>query len=388
MSSAPILIVGSGVAGLTLARTLSRSAVPFRLIAPPAARVDRGLGLWGRSQVALAEIGLSQLLETRAHRIPAAAYRSHAGTWLSRCSDSPRNSRRVATLRESDLLAALRGGLPPDSVVDGSVAAVENGSDGVSVRLEDGQAAEGSVVVGADGVGSTVRRLLWPGGAPAVDLGLVSAGGIAEHGFGDHALAFETLSGGSRFALVPLSDGACFWFATRPSDSADASSLEEAYAGWHAPIPEVLRAAADDELRWERLRSVATLDAWSTGRAVLVGDAAHALPINLAQGAAAAIEGAYLLGTALARCGGDHAAAFRAYEAAAAPRVAQCRRVTAFTELLAAPAGPVAEGARNAMALVPAPINGFVFDSFLEYSLGDVPSATAALWPLRVRLED
>ena len=62
------------------------------------------------------------------------------------------------------------------------------------------------------------------------------------------------------------------------------------------------------------------------------------------------------------RCGGDHAAAFRAYEAAAAPRVAQCRRVTAFTELLAAPAGPLAEGARNAMALVPAPINGFVFD--------------------------
>ena len=60
--------------------------------------------------------------------------------------------------------------------------------------------------------------------------------------------------------------------------------------------------------------------------------------------------------------------------------------MTAFTELLAAPAGPLAEGARNAMALVPAPINGFVFDSFLEYSLGDVPSATAALWPLRLRV--
>ena len=387
MSSAPVLIVGSGVAGLTLARTLSRSAVPFRLIAPPAARVDRGLGLWGRSQVALAEIGLSQLLETRAHRIPAAAYRSHSGTWLSRCSESPRNSRRVATLRESELLAALRNGLPPTSIVDGSVAAVEDGPEGVSVRLEDGQTAEGSVVVGADGVGSTVRRLLWPGGAPAVDLGLVSASGIAERGF-DEDLAFETLSGGSRFALVPLSDGACFWFATQPADSADASSLEEAYAGWHAPIPEVLRAAADDELRWERLQSVAPLDAWSTGRAVLVGDAAHALPINLAQGAAAAIEGAYLLGTALARSGGDHLAAFRAYEAAAAPRVAQCRRVTAFTELLAAPAGPVAEGARNAMALVPPSINGFVFDSFLEYSLGDVPSATAALWPLTMSPDD
>ena len=171
----------------------------------------------------------------------------------------------------------------------------------MSVRLENGRTAEGSIVVGADGETAGRCGGLWPGGAPAVDLGLVSAGGIAERGFGDEALAFETLSGGSRFALVPLSDGACFWFATQPADSADASSLEEAYAGWHAPIPEVLRAAADDELRWERLQSVAPLDAWSTGRAVLVGDAAHALPINLAQGAAAAIEGAYLLGTALAR---------------------------------------------------------------------------------------
>ena len=34
------------------------------------------------------------------------------------------------------------------------------------------------------------------------------------------------------------------------------------------------------------------------------------------------------------------------------------------------------------------PINGFVFDSFLEYSLGDVPSATAALWPLTISPDD
>ena len=158
--------------------------------------------------------------------------------------------------------------------------------------------AEGSVVVGADGVGLDGAAVALARRRAGGGFGLVSAGGIAERGFGDEALAFETLSGrlalcaraalGRRLLLVCHAAG----------DSADASSLEEAYAGWHAPIPEVLRAAADDELRWERLQSVAPLDAWSTGRAVLVGDAAHALPINLAQGAAAAIEGAYLLGTA------------------------------------------------------------------------------------------
>ena len=136
---------------------------------------------------------------------------------------------------------------------------------------------------------------------------------------------------------------------------------------------------------------------WWTGRCVLVGDAAHALPINLAQGAAASIEGAYLLGEALCAAlgaGADGRAgkpplndgawqrAFASYQGSHEARVRQCRLATAFTAALARPTSPPAEAVRNAMRFVPQPLNGLVFDAALEFSLGDVPASTRAAWPL------
>ena len=113
-SSRPVLIVGGGAAGLTLARCLANRGRAFLLFEQQHARPDRGLGLWGRAQGALRELGLQDLLDSpgRARYIPAAAYRSRSGDWLSRCSDTPSNAARVVALRESHLLEALEAGLP------------------------------------------------------------------------------------------------------------------------------------------------------------------------------------------------------------------------------------------------------------------------------------
>jgi 2-polyprenyl-6-methoxyphenol hydroxylase-like FAD-dependent oxidoreductase len=390
--------------------------------------------------VALRELGLGNLLND-CHRIPAAAYRSRDGAWLSRCSDTPANRVAVATLRESELLASLEASLPQGTVRRGaSLAAVREEEDGVAVQLEDGHVERGTVVVGADGVGSAVRRFAFaePAGA-AIDTGKISfsgilsptaiaslsdSGGRTDAHADSLAYAFETLSAGRRFAVVPLADGGAFWFATLGAgggiEGADAScsvaALRAAYNGWHEPIPRLLHAvacevaeaamaagggaAADDgaaagapPLRCDRLHVTPRTARWWAGRAVLVGDAAHALPINLAQGAACAIEGAFTLSAALADAlGGSRAgapletavaaAAFARYQAGHEARVRQCRVVTAFTELLAAPASPPTEALRNAIRLVPRPLNGWIFDTALELSLGDRPARTRAMWPL------
>ena len=390
--------------------------------------------------MALRELGLGNLLND-CHRIPAAAYRSRDGAWLSRCSDTPANRVAVATLRESELLASLEASLPQGTVRRGaSLAAVREEEDGVAVQLEDGHVERGTVVVGADGVGSAVRRFAFaePAGA-AIDTGKISfsgilsptaiaslsdSGGRTDAHADSLAYAFETLSAGRRFAVVPLADGGAFWFATLGAgggiEGADASrsvaALRAAYNGWHEPIPRLLHAvacevaeaamaagggaAADDgaaagapPLRCERLHVTPRTARWWAGRAVLVGDAAHALPINLAQGAACAIEGAFTLSAALADAlGGSRAgapletavaaAAFARYQAGHEARVRQCRVVTAFTELLAAPASPPTEALRNAIRLVPRPLNGWIFDTALELSLGDRPARTRAMWPL------
>ena len=492
-----ILVVGGGVAGLTVARSLALRGHTVRVLEKGTRRIDRGLGLWGRAHVALRELGLHKLLDCprTTLRIPAAAYRSRDGKWLSRCSDTPANRTRVSTLRESALLRALEDaeGLPRPLTVDRGVEVIgmQQAVDGIEVRLSDGRAISGSVVVGADGANSIVRRLTFGGGGGGpgasgmlaaacdpIDTGFVAHGGILEppslgtlsdrlwpaaDGAEDGVpqLAFETLSAGRRFALVPLADGGAFWFATRPlacgaaderADAGALGALRAAYEGWHAPIPQVLHAAAcaaaeeasrrrghppppappslahapsadaiegaawsdawSDAFRSSRVLVAPPLPRWWCGRAVLVGDAAHAMPINLAQGAALGIEGAWLLGAALGRMSGESGgggesrggglggmghgaghgeglvkastwqAAFESYQAAHEPRVRQCRRMTAFTAALAMPATAPTEALRDAMRLVPQPLNGAVFDAALEYSLGDWPSGTRSYWPL------
>ena len=153
MAPARVLIAGAGPAGLTLASALHRRGCAVAVYERQRRRPDRGLGLWGRSQVVLRELGLANLLDD-CHRIPAAAYRSRDGAWLSRSSDTPANRVRVATLRESALLASLEASLPRGTVRRGaSLAAVREEEDGVAVQLDDGHVERGAVLVGADGVG-------------------------------------------------------------------------------------------------------------------------------------------------------------------------------------------------------------------------------------------
>ncbi len=255
-----VLVVGAGPAGLTLARSLARRGREVRVFERSVTRPDRGLGLWGKAQVALRQLGLGPLLDDASvtHYIPPAGYRSRDGAWLSCSSRKQENRRRVATLLDSRLCAALEAGMPAGTVVRGAaVSGVDQRADGVRLSFEDGSAAEGELVVGADGVLSAVRRLAFPAAAGPVARGWVCHSAILPPPDGrlptyeTDPLAFETLSGGRRFAMVPLARGGAFWFATRRVAPADAprshgtdgaavGSLRAAYDGWHAPIPRVL----------------------------------------------------------------------------------------------------------------------------------------------------
>src|SRR6202007_1197137 len=87
--------------------------------------------------------------------------------------------------------------------------------------------------------------------------------------------------------------------------------LLDFHAGWHEPIPSILRAA--ENIVVTDTLDVATLPVWSRGRTLLIGDAAHATSPHAGQGASLALEDAMTLGR-LMRQGQELGQTFQAFE--------------------------------------------------------------------------
>jgi 2-polyprenyl-6-methoxyphenol hydroxylase-like FAD-dependent oxidoreductase len=119
----------------------------------------------------------------------------------------------------------------------------------------------------------------------------------------------ESWGGGRRFGIVPLKDGQVYWFActgsTVPGDRAlekvGLPQLCEMFSGFHQPVRAVLSAPSAGELIWNDTFDVPPQHAYTQGRVVLLGDAAHAVTPDLGQGACQALEDAAVLPTLLTR---------------------------------------------------------------------------------------
>jgi 2-polyprenyl-6-methoxyphenol hydroxylase-like FAD-dependent oxidoreductase len=126
-----------------------------------------------------------------------------------------------------------------------------------------------------------------------------------------------TLGGPSQFGIWGLPDDQVYWFA---STSAPAgvhqhgnSRPPELFSRWHEPIGALLAATPADLITVTDIFDCPPLSAWSSGRIVLVGDAAHPSMPNMGQGTSQAFEDVAVLADSLAR-GTDIGLALRDYE--------------------------------------------------------------------------
>ncbi|MBS2553189.1 FAD-dependent monooxygenase [Catenulispora sp. NL8] len=214
-------------------------------------------------------------------------------------------------------------------------------ADGVQARFADGAGATADVLIGADGVRSTVRTLIDPN-APSADY----TGLLSFQGYVDPAADLDCEPGLMVFAFGKrayylygrLADGRLTWGANLPSKTY--MSLTEARAvpaeQWLRKLRDTYRDDHPGGLFAERT-TAETLDItgaihimppvphWHSARMVLVGDAVHAPSNSTGQGASLAIESALQL----ARCLRDvpeSAEAFAAYEALRRERVERITR--------------------------------------------------------------
>ncbi len=365
-----IAVVGAGIAGLATAVALQRRGFDVAMFEERTdTRNGAGISIWPNALAALDAIGLGDEVRAAGGRVTAGAMRWHDGSWLRR----PHPDRMVASLGEplvviqrAALTEVLTRGLAPESLHQGiAVRALASGDDVVRLSLSDGSQVDADAVVGADGTGSWVARHL---NGPLADhyAGYTAWRGVATCTI-DPDLAGETMGPGVEFGHVPMGADLTYWFATeRAPEGGHAAEgelayLRRRYGTWAAPVPDVLAATDPAAVLRHDIYDRTPARVWARGRAVLVGDAAHAMRPHLGQGGCQGLEDAAIL-AAFASGIGDLAGglplAFARFAAYRRPRVRRLLRESAFVgrAMNLRPAG-LAAALTRASVLVP---EGFV----------------------------
>jgi 2-polyprenyl-6-methoxyphenol hydroxylase-like FAD-dependent oxidoreductase len=302
------LIVGAGIGGLAAGVALRRSG--WRVRIHERAERPRELGfallLAPNAMAALDELGIGDTVRAAGVSTTRFEIRHPDGRVVRRFRTQP-GGRMVVALRPV-LHGALLEAVGQDSLTLGSEVVSVGETDGeATLSLNDGRTDRADLLIGADGVGSVVRRLLHPAEPAAAPSGFMALRGVA-HGVGEQLgdlAAVGYLGTGIEAAAARASGESVYWYlsllssdvAGWPKDPGEIA--DRATGGFDPRFRAILAATSDGDMRLDELFVRAPLPQWGTGRITLLGDAAHPVLPHTAQGAAQALEDAVALGLAL-----------------------------------------------------------------------------------------
>jgi salicylate hydroxylase len=337
-----VAIVGGGVGGLTAAIALARKGIECKVYeqAPSITAAGASLQLGPNALRLMDELGLLPRLREIGVLPEAVDFvRWTDGSRLLHVPLGPAMEEHFEAPQldfyRPDLHRVLLETLAPDTVVAGAaVLALEQSSSGVTMRLQDGRELSADLVIAADGIRSRIRQQFTGADAP------VFSGTVVYRGVARRRDVIDLHPERVNFYwLGPYRHGVSYWISagTLLAVNCAAQHADWSRESWtlEAPAQEALEhfEGWDETLR-ERIRCCGTmlrgavfvrraLERWSFGRVALLGDAAHAMEPFQAQGAAQAVEDAYVLAECLAAEPEHPAPALRRYETIRMARAAE-----------------------------------------------------------------
>ncbi|WP_326825982.1 FAD-dependent monooxygenase [Streptosporangium sp. NBC_01756] len=321
--SGSAIVIGGGIGGLAAALGLRRIGWGATVLERTAELGEIGAGMSQSPNAlrALEELGVAE--QARAAGVPFHGVfnlRAPSGDYITRAL--PGGASPLLGFHRADLHRVLMDAVPAQWVRTGAeVTAIRQSGGEVTVSCGD-EELRADLVVAADGVRSTVRRLLWPEAPGPRFWGNTIWRGIAK---AEGIEGSMTLGRGQYFLVMPVGRGRVYWalgaHAGRPAVRYDdeLAEVRRRARDWHDPIPRLLDATAPEAVLHHDITDLGPLDSYARGRVVLLGDAAHAMHPDMAQGAAQSLEDAVVLAAALAEAG-DIPAALSRYDEQRRPR--------------------------------------------------------------------
>ena len=333
MAAARILVVGAGIAGLAVARTLARAGFSAEVVEREPAWDEPGTGIYlpGNAARALRVLGVEQAVMERGIVIPRQRVSDHRGRLLVEVDMAELwdGVGPCLALQRADLHRVLLDGARDVPIRMGvEIRGLHERDGAVSVEFGDGAASEYDLVVGADGIHSTVRRLAFGGGASARPVGQVGWRFVT--GCPTEITTWSVMLGHrTAFLTVPIGNGRVYCYCDVASTSGQDRHdfLRQLFSSYAEPVPQLLDSVLDRSPVHRSTIEEVALDSWVRRRVVLVGDAAHATSPNMAEGGAMALEDALVLADCLHRHEAIPAA-LAAFEARRRPRTDWVRAQT------------------------------------------------------------
>jgi salicylate hydroxylase len=361
-NNSSIAIIGGGIGGLSAALSLLQAGFDVHVyeqakalrevgagiqVSPNASRVLHGLGLANE----LAKLGVRPLAwHQRRWDDGRTLLRTPLGDVVETAFGFPHYQSHRA-----DVLRILVHALPADRLhLEHRLIDLINLGEYVEAKFENGVRISAEILVGADGIHSTVRRLLfgpenprftgcaaYRGLIPAERLSWLNLDLTSElwMGPGKHFIRYFVQN--QRLVNFVCLIDQDSWKGESWTDHGEVADVLAAYEGWHPQVRSII-AAVDETFIWG-LFDRPPLSRWSVGQVTLLGDACHPMLPFVAQGAAQALEDGAALAACLTKVA-NSAEALRRYETIRLPRTSQIQAMAAGNKIrFHLPDGPAQE---------------------------------------------
>lgn len=320
-----VLVVGAGIAGSAAAIALVEAGFDVEVIEKQAVWrfQSSGIFVYSNGLRALRELGVLPGILTAGYAIRDGRniYLDHTGAPIVDTFYPAPGVPAILGIKRAEMHRVLARRIEELGVsvrLGTTITALKNGANHVSTTFSDGSAGEYDLVVGADGIRSQVRGLVFPEVVPRYT------------GFGvwrsvhdrprDLTDKFMLMGMGKRLGIMPISEEKLYIFGTIPEPAGRwyepvewPALMRAKFAEFGGPVAPLLAEVSDrTEVLYTAVEEIVMEPPWHRGRVLLIGDAAHASTPFMGQGGAMAVEDAVVLARML-RHAGEPDATLRAF---------------------------------------------------------------------------
>lgn len=298
-----IAIIGGGIGGLTTALALKQNGQEVTVYesATEIKPVGAGIVMANNAMQVFDQLGVRKNIESAGHKISNIKITNTRLNTIS-ASDLTKFENKYGVynvaIHRAELQKILANEIGYQNIqLSKRLLKIEQDND-FKLTFDDNTSINADIVIGADGIKSTVRNELF-GSAKIRDTKQRCWRGVTELNWTSkyNHEAFEAWGKGKRFGFVKISDKKVYWFAViNESLRKDNANITELFKDFHPEIVKIISETQNDKIIFNDIIDLQPINQWQKGKVCLIGDAAHATTPNMGQGACQAVEDAYVLG--------------------------------------------------------------------------------------------